>query len=65
MSEISSNMGEILNSSKQINSDCSQTDGFIKEISQIVESSDEITKNNEAIFEKIENASSNLKQSVI
>lgn len=65
MNEISTSMQEIIASSKQINNDSKATDGYIREISQIVEDSQRITKENEVALEKIQSASNNLKQSVI
>jgi len=65
MNEISTNMKEIIVSSKQINSDSKTTDDYIKEVSKIVEQSNLITSENETIFENIESASNNLKQSIV
>ena len=65
MNEISESMQAIIASSKQINNDSKATDGYIKEISQIVEDSQRIAKENEVAFEKIESTSNSLKQSVI
>ena len=65
MSEVSSNMQEIINTSKQIKSDSKATDGYIKEISVIVENSEKIARDNDTIFEKIETTSNDLKKSVI
>jgi len=65
MSEISNDMHSIIDSSKQIHIDSKATDGYVKEISKIVETNQKISKENESIFEKIENTSNNLKDSVI
>lgn len=65
MNEISSNMNNIINSSKQINSDSKASNSYIKEISEIVETNQKLSKNNETIFEKIEVASNDLKDSVL
>ncbi len=65
MNEISTNMKEIIISSKQIQTDSITTDNYMKEISQIVEESQKITDENDTIFEKIESASNNLKQSIV
>lgn len=65
MNEISTGMQEIINSSKQINIDSNATDEYVKEISKIVETNQKISKDNEPIFEKIENTSNNLKNSVM
>ncbi len=65
MNEISSNMQEMIDSSKQIGSDSKATNDCIKEISKIVETNQKISKDNEAIFEKLETTSNDLKNSVI
>jgi len=65
MNEISTSMKEIITSSKQINSDSKATDGYLKEISKIVETNQKITIDNESSFEKIESTSNDLKQSVM
>lgn len=65
MNEVSNNMQEIITSSKQINSDSKATDNYIKEISKIVETNEEIALNSATIFEKIETTSNDLKQSVL
>ena len=65
MNEISINMKEIITSSKQINSDSKATDGYIKEISKMVETNQKMTINNESIFENIETTSNELKSSVM
>ncbi|MBQ9150332.1 hypothetical protein IJX73_05315 [bacterium] len=65
MNEVSTNMQEIITSSKQINSDSKATDNYIKEISRIVETNEQIALDSAAIFEKIETTSNNLKHSVL
>jgi len=65
MNDISINMQEIITSSKQINLDSKATDGYVNELSQIIETSQKIATDNETIFEKIENTSNDLKQSVL
>ena len=65
MSEVSNNMQEIIASSKQIHADTKAADGYIKEISKIVETNQKISTENKTAFEKIETASSSLKNSVI
>ena len=64
MNEISKNMHEIITSSKQINEDSNSANNYVKEISEIVEVSQKITKENEAIFGEIETASNDLKKSI-
>ena len=64
MSEISMNMKEIIFSSNQINQDSVSTDGYVKEISQMVEENRKINIENETIFEQIETTSNDLKQSI-
>ena len=61
----SNNMQEIIASSKQIHADTKAADGYIKEISKIVETNQKISTENKTAFEKIETASSSLKNSVI
>lgn len=65
MNEVSNNMQEIIASSKQINSDSKATDDYIKEISRIVETNEQIVLDTATVFEKIETTSNNLKQSVL
>ncbi len=64
MSEISQNMKEIIFSSNQISQDSVSTDGYVKEISQMVEENRKINIENETIFEQIETTSNDLKQSI-
>ncbi len=65
MNEISSDMKEIIASTQQIDKDSKTADTFIKEMSQIAQQSYLIAKENETIFEEMENASNDLKKSVV
>lgn len=65
MNEISSNMQEIITSSKKINNDTKITDDYVKEISKMVEDSKKLADENDAIYERIETTSNDLKRSVI
>ena len=64
MNVISKNVGEIIVSSNQINIDSKATDGFMKEISKMLEDSKKIVSENDVIFEKIELTSHELKESI-
>ena len=57
-------MVEIINSSKQINTDTKEADGYIKELSLIVEDNQKIALDSEAVIEKIETTSNDLKKAV-
>jgi len=63
--EISSDIGEIISSSNKINSDTVSAQNCILEISKLVNNNKQITDENECIYEKIESASNNLKQSLL
>ena len=65
MKEISENMKGIIVSSKQINTDSKSTDSYIKQISDIVEENQRSTTENDAIFEKIESTSNDLKKTIV
>ncbi len=63
--EISSDMSEIINSSTQINSDSQSTQEYIDELSTLMDNNKKITDETSSSYEKIEYASSSLKQSVL
>ncbi len=65
MNDISSNMKEVIASSKQINTDSKACENYIEEIAKMAEVNKEITSQNDSIFEKIETTSNDLKQLVI
>ena len=65
MNEISSNMQEIIISSKQINTDSKTTNMYLKEVSKMVENSKEYIAANDNAIKKIEIASQKFKNSVI
>ena len=63
--EISSDIKEITVSSNKINSDTISTQENIKEILELVDDNRQIADENEYIYEKIETATNNLKQSIL
>ncbi len=65
ISEISSKMGELIASSNQINSDSLTAHEYISEVSLLVDDNKKITDEAQSVYEKMENTSNSLKQSVL